>query len=324
MHTSLFKTSRLLTAALLMLPLLSAQSKRSVSVEPFDYSTIKTDVQTIFGTQVDIGRGISALVMKRIADSGCFTVVERQKLDVLTREQDLGASGRVKKGTQARTGEIRGADFALVGDIVSFGRDDSRKAAGAVAVVPGAGGAGGGYSRTGKAVVTLNFRMANAETSVIVMTGEATGVSSRTSKGGFAGLFVGGIFAGGFADFSARNFSETIIGEAVIDAANKLVAQLKCDVGTARRSLSIDGRVAAVSGPTVTINVGAEAGVAVGDTFELSDVTGEVRDPVTKEVLDLQATPIGQLVITSVRPKIAIGAFTGSKPPKVGDKVEKR
>ena len=60
------------------------------------------------------------------------------------KEQDFGASGRVKKGTQARIGQIRGADFTMMGDIVAFGRDDRRKAAGVGVVVPGAGGAAGG------------------------------------------------------------------------------------------------------------------------------------------------------------------------------------
>lgn len=299
-------------------PAMAQQKKRTVAIEPFDYSTVQTDVQAIFNTQVDIGRGISSLLVKRIAQAGCFTVVERQKLNTLIKEQDLGASDRIKKGTQARVGEIRGADFVVLGDIVTFGRDDNRKSGGVGVIVPGAGGGAGGRKSTGKAVVTLNFRMSDNETSEIVMAGEAQGESQRVSKGGFAGLFVGGIGVGGFVDFSARNFAETIIGEAVIDAVNKLAQQVKCEIGTSRKEVEIEGRVAAVNGPTIYINVGSFAGVQIGDVFDVAEVTGEVKDPVTKEVLDLQTTAIGKLTVSMVREKTAQGTFSGSKPQKQG------
>ena len=306
------------------LPATAQQRKRTVAIEPFDYSTVLTDVQAIFGTQIDIGRGISSLLVKRVAQSGCFTVVERQKLNTLIQEQDLGASGRIKKGTQARTGEIRGADFVILGDIVTFGRDDNRRAAGGGVIAPGGGGVAGGRKRTDKAVVTLGFRMSDNETSEIVMAGEARGESQRVSKGGFAGLFVAGIGVGGFVDFSAQNFAETIIGEAVIDAVDKLAQQVKCDVGSSRKNIEIEGRVAAVNGPVVILNVGSSAGVQVGDVFDLAEVTGEVRDPVTKEVLDLQTSPLGKMTITSVRERTAQGTFSGPKAPKPGDQAVKQ
>ena len=102
----------------------AGQTKRSVAVDEFDYSAVMTAAQAIFGTQVNLGAGIRALLVKRIAQDGKFTIVERAKVNTLIKEQDFGASGRVKKGTQARIGQIRGADYTLMGDIVVFGRDD--------------------------------------------------------------------------------------------------------------------------------------------------------------------------------------------------------
>jgi curli biogenesis system outer membrane secretion channel CsgG len=302
------------------------QPKRSLAINPFDYSTVMTDVQAIFGTQVDVGHGISALLVKRVAQSGKFTVVERQKVDALLQEQDFGASGRVKQGTQARTGQIRGADYILMGDIVTFGRDDKRKSAGVGGIAPGAGGVAGISKSDFKAVVTLNFRMVDAETSEIIMSGEARGESKRTSKGGFAGLLVGGIGVGGFADFSSSNFAETIIGEAVIDAADKLSEQINNQAGgvATGRNVEIQGLVAAVQGGQVYINVGSSSGVQIGDHFAVSEIVQEVRDPNTKEVLDVVTRPLGTLVITMVRDKIAIGSFSGAVPPKVGARVERK
>src|SRR5690349_6188711 len=87
---------------------LSAQTKKRLMVEDFDYSAVMTAVQAIWGTQQNIGQGINAMMTKRIAQDGKFIVVERRKIASLTKEQDFNASNRVKKGTGARIGQISG------------------------------------------------------------------------------------------------------------------------------------------------------------------------------------------------------------------------
>ena len=302
-----------------------AAQKPTVSVEKFDYSAVMTYVQAIFGTQMEIGQGIQAMMVHRITQGGKMTVVERSKAAVLLKEQDFGASGRVKRGSQARIGEVKGAQFTIFGDIITFGRDDKRKAGIGGVIVPGAGGVAGGYKSENKAVVTINFRMANTETSEVVMTGEARGESKRESKGGFAGMIIGGFGAGGAVNMSSSNFAETIIGEAIMDACDKLAKQVEAQAGGIKttHNAEIEARVATVDGPTVYITAGAEAGVQVGDEFEVSHIVKEVRDPVTKEVLDLQTAPVGKLKVTVVRPKISIGTMTGGQP-QVGDRAEKK
>ncbi|MFN7649443.1 MAG: CsgG/HfaB family protein [Acidobacteriota bacterium] len=173
---------------------LRGQTKRSLAVEDFDFSTVRDVSAAIFGTQVDLGKGMSALMVKRIAQGGKFTVVERNKVGTVLKEQDFGASGRVKKGTQARIGQIRGADFTIMGDVVVFGRDDRRRSGAVGVVVPGAGGVGGLKNNEGKAVVVLNFRMVDNESSEIVMTGEARGVGG--DAGGAVVGAAGGLPAG--------------------------------------------------------------------------------------------------------------------------------
>src|SRR4051812_39526918 len=97
-----------------------AQSKKALMIEPFDYSAVMTGVQAIFGTQQNIGTGIKAMLTTRITQDGKFTVVERAKINNLLKEQDFAASNRVKQGTGARVGQVRGADLTLLGDIVVF------------------------------------------------------------------------------------------------------------------------------------------------------------------------------------------------------------
>jgi len=303
-----------------------AQQKKALSIDPFDYSAVMTGVQAIFGTQMDIGQGIQAMMTKRIAQDGRFTVVERRKVTEVLHEQDFDASNRVKKGSGARVGQIKGADLTLMGDIVVFGRDDRRNGGFAGGGVPGAGAAAGGYKQTNKAVVVLDYRIVDVETSEVVASGEARGESKRTSAGGGVAFLAGGAFGGGGVNMASSNFAETIIGEATMDAVDKLaldVHGVNLNGGADSRDLDLDALVADVSGDTLTINAGAAAGLAVGQTFTVYHKGKVIKDPATGEVLDVQTTPLGKITITMVRDKISTGTYSGSAMPVVGDVVRK-
>ncbi len=314
---------KLIFIGLLMVLGAGAQTKRSVSVESFDYSTVMTATQAIFGTQVDVGQGIGAMMTTRIAQDGKFTVVERRKVANIMKEQDFGASNRVKKSTAARIGQIRGADFTLMGDIVVFGRDDRRGAAGLGVGVSGSGGVVGVSKGTGKAVVVLAYRLVDNESSEVVATGEARGESQRTSKGGMAGFFTGGTLVGGGISSNASNFGETIIGEAVMNAVAKLSSDLSkrgASAAASAKEVEIEASVADIAGASITITAGSGAGITNGMKLTVFRKGKEIKDPTTGEVLDVQTERIGDLVITSVRERIASGTYSGAAA-KVGDVV---
>jgi len=298
---------------------ISQAEKKRVIVDEFDYSTVKSSVQAVFNTQADIGKGIRAMLVKRMADANKVVVVERAKVDQLMAEQDRNASNRVKQGSGARVGRISGADAVLAGDIVVFGRDDKKTNIGA-----------GGFARgpfagihikkeEDKAVVVIDYRLIDAESSEVIATGEARGESIRKSNG-FGGM--GGVWGagggGGGIDMTSSNFGQTIIGEATQDCVNKLGDILSQQATSMKKAFrEVETRVADVSGGTMVIAAGANDGVNVGETFDILKVLREVKDPVTKEVLDTVTQPMGTLTITSVRDKIATGNYAGS-PAAVG------
>ena len=316
-----------LVTALLACAVIAPAQKKAMIVDEFDYSAVMTSVQAIFGTQMNIGQGIQAMLVKRVAEGGKFTVVERKKIANVMKEQDFNASNRVKQGSGARVGQIRGADLTLAGDIVVFGRDDRKTSAGVGAGVFGAGGGViGGSKGEFKAVVVLDYRIIDEETSEIVGSGEARGESKRTSKSFGAAMFAGGVAAGGGFSMTSANFGETIIGEATMDAVNKLAANINsADLtgGAEGRENDLDAKVADVSGSSITINAGSAAGLRVGQTFTIYHKGKEIKDPTTGEVLDVQTTPLGTLTITVVRDKISVGNYAGGAPPVVGDIVRK-
>ena len=304
--------------------------KRRLAVEEFDFSTVKTAVQAIFGTQEDIGKGIRALLTTRLQQAGKITVLERAAIKKMMAEQDFGASNRVKKGSGARIGGILGADAMLLGDIVAFGRDDRNKqinVGAATSRIPKVGGLLGGVrigKKEEKAVVVIAYRIVDSETSEVIETGEARGESTRESKG-FGGLLAAsGVAAAGGVNMASSNFAQTIIGEAVIAACDQLGEKMNVRIPTLPvKDPDIEGRVADVSGSQLTLTVGTNDGVLTGDVFDVYKVLGEVKDPITKEVLDIQTEKIGEMQIVSVREKIAVGRYQGSAAP-VGAVARKR
>jgi curli biogenesis system outer membrane secretion channel CsgG len=288
--------------------------KKRVIVDEFDYSAVKTQVQAVFNTQQDIGKGIRAMLVTRLAQANKVVVVERAKLATLTKEQDFNASNRVKQGTGARVGQISGADALLSGDIIIFGRDDKKKSVKGGGLIGGAFGAIASSKSEDKAVVAIDYRLIDAETSEVIATGEARGESVR--KGNALGAIGGAIgkgVAGVQIDMTSSNFAETIIGEATQDCVNKLAAILLDQTATMKKTVrEVEGRVADVSGKTIVLNVGSADGVNVGEVFEVLRIVREVKDPVTKETLDVVTEKTGEMTITSVREKVATGTYTGS------------
>jgi curli biogenesis system outer membrane secretion channel CsgG len=289
--------------------------KRRLAVKPFDYSTVMNWVTYWFSNPVNIGEGIRAMLTVRLQQSPTLTLLERTNITDLMREQDLGASNRVRKGTNARIGQLSGADCMLYGDIVIFGRDDTTKRKGlgaALGAFAPAVGAAVAFNRTEKAVVGINLRLVDAETGEVIETAEAKGESSRSSKD-YAGLLgvkaVGVVAASGM---TSSNFQQTIIGEATSNAVTNIVKYLETKVPQLpAKARQIEGRVASVTTNGAYLTVGGEDGVLRGDRFEILKINGEIKDPTTKEVIDLDAVKVGELVVDNVREKTATGAYGG-------------
>jgi curli biogenesis system outer membrane secretion channel CsgG len=296
--------------------------KRVVAIEEFDYAAVKSAAQAVFGTDVDLGKGMRALLIKRMSDSGKFRLVERAKIKQVMGEQDFGASGRVKQGTQARIGRIIGADIILAGDITVFGRDDKHKQVGGGGGngLPGAFGGIRVGSREDKAVVQVNIRLVDVESSEILQASEAKGESSRKGTNfAIAGFGNGGAGGGGGFDMGSSNFAESIVGEATIKAIDGVAGFLDANENKIpERSLDAEGKIATVEGAQVYLSIGSNDFVSKCDRFKILKVIKEVKDPATGEVLDVVTAPVGQAVVTDVRDRISICAFNGSSAPQVG------
>ena len=301
----------------------TSTAKRVLAIDEFDFGTVRTAVAAIFGTQVDVGKGILALLTKRLAEDGKYRIVERKNLQKVLSEQDLGASNRVKQGTNAKIGRVQGADAILMGTITVFGQDTRSNSINTGAVTRGKlGGILGNVNvggRSDKAIVEISYRLVDAESSEVIAVGEARGESKRKSSGiGLAGYGNG---SGGNlgVNMTSSNFLETVIGEATVDSVTKLAAIANSkEQSIARRTTEVEAKIAEIAGNKVYLAAGTNDGVQQCDRFEISRVIKEIKDPSTGEVLDLQTEKVGELMVMEVRDKISIAYFNGSSNPKVG------
>jgi curli biogenesis system outer membrane secretion channel CsgG len=297
-----------------------AGPKRLVAVMNFDYGTVKTVVASIFGTDQDVGKGITDLMVQKLVTDGKYRVIERAALDKIIAEQNFNNSDRADPSSASKIGRILGVDTIILGSITKFGRDDSKVGG----VAGGRGGLTGAILGAGKkeskAVVAITARLVNTTTGEILASVTGNGESSRSGVflGGGGGNGSGG--GGAAFDMSSSNFSQTILGEAVNKAVADCATQLDAAAGNLPTiKASYSGLVADVSGNTIIINIGSKVGVRVGDEVDISRPVRTVKDPATGKVLKTVTSKLGTAVVTDVDADTATLTFTGATPPKVGD-----
>lgn len=302
----------------------SAQEKKRVAVLNFDYGTVQSSVSGLFGTNVDVGKGISDLLVQKLVQDGKCSVIERSALDKIINEQNLSNSDRADSSTAVKIGRLLGVDAVIVGTITQFGRDDKNTklgASGKVGDFTNKWGLGGVQKQHAKAVVGITARLIDASTAEILAAVTGSGESTRAGTSLLGGGGGNGGATGAY-DMSSKNFADTILGEAVHKAVDSLGTQLETQVvAMAARKPEVGGLVADVSDSTLILNIGSNAGVHVGEILEVTRQTRTVKDPATGKVLKTVSSKIGTAAITEVDEQSATATFTGSGAAKVGDAV---
>jgi curli biogenesis system outer membrane secretion channel CsgG len=294
--------------------------KKRIAVLDFDFATVQSSSAAVFGTNVDIGKGITDLLITNLVKDGTYSVIERQAINKVLAEQNFSNSDRANPASAAKIGKLLGVDAIIVGAITQFGNDDTHT---------NVGGGGGGLPGFGlghigvhksKAIVAINARLVDIDTGEILGVAEGKGESSREGAalsgggGNWSGWGAGGV------DFGNSNFQQTIIGEAVKKAVDNLTTDVISDnTKLQTRTIIVDGLVAAVEGGQIVLNVGARAGVKVGDQLSVERVTREIKDPATGAVIRRLSTPIGVIQVTDVDDVSAVAKIISGADFKVGD-----
>jgi curli biogenesis system outer membrane secretion channel CsgG len=161
----------------------SAASKPVVGIADFK----KTVSVTWWGSAM--GRDMADLLANELLGTKKFKVVERQKLKAVISEQDLAASGRIKKGTGAKTGELTGAQYLISGTVTSYEENTADTGGGLSFKGISIGGS------KGKAYIAVDLRVIDTTTGEVVDHRTVEANSSKTGlnlgfwKSGLGGNF---------------------------------------------------------------------------------------------------------------------------------------
>lgn len=300
-----------------------AGRKKRVAVFDFDYATVASSTNATLGPNVDVGKGISDLLVKYLVQDGTYSVIERKAMDKILAEQNFSNSDRANPNSAAKLGKLLGVDAIIVGSITQFGNDTKNTNVG------GGGGGWGGFGMGGfshkksKAIVSIDARIVDIDTAEILGVAEGKGESARESTSLTGGGSNWHGFGAGGVDFGSADFQETILGEAVKAAVTQLSAGVIADNSKlTARSITVTGLVAAVDSGQIVLNVGSKAGLKVGDQLTVERVTREIKDPETGKVIRRLANPVGVVRVTDVDPGSAVCSVVMGTDFKVGDAVK--
>lgn len=320
-------SSLLLAIACLSVMEASAQApaarKKRLAIMDFDYATVHGGVAAMFGQDVDVGKGITDLLVTDLVKDGTYSIIERKALDKILAEQNFSNSDRANPTSAAKIGKLLGVDAMVVGSITQFGNETKNTNVGGGGGNWGGFGVGGFGHKKSKAIVAVTARIVDIDTGEILGVAEGKGESSResTSMLGGGGNWHG--FGGGNADFGSSDFQSTIIGEAVKAAVDSMTKEVVADnTKLVTRTIIVEGLVAAVDGGQIVLNVGGKQGVKVGDQLNVERVTKEIKDPSTGKVIRRLATAVGVVRVTDVDDISAVCSAVSGTGFKVGDAVK--
>lgn len=264
-----------------------------------------------YATQVPV-QGIEAMLTDSLHRTHRFRLVERQVLGQVLGEQDLAASGRVSKPSGAKIGKVLGAQYQIQAVVTSYEPNYKGRSIGLGGIAPGV--LGGVKVGMEKSMVSMNFRLIDAETSEIIYTKQVDAIVAKKSMGLGGGGWGGGGALGGFVS----GYGKTPVGQCVMAALNMGVFDLVKQIG----ARSAQGSVIKASGSTVYINLSSDV-VSVGDELKAVSMGEELIDPETGISLGGEEETIGMLRVTSAKEKFSIAepmGFNASRL-KAGDKV---
>jgi curli biogenesis system outer membrane secretion channel CsgG len=249
-----------------------------------------------------IGSGAADILTTELVKVGKFDMFERERLQNVIKEQNLGASGRVDPSTAARIGKIIGVKYIITGAVTEYGQSRS--------------GGGGGGVNVGKVGYrsTVDVRMVDAVTGKIIF--------ADTGSGSKSSLNVRVFGFGGGESFNQKHATEAM-REAIKQLTKKIAALDLRKATAAPGDITADkALIADVYNNTITINKGKNAGFATGQTLTIKRKGRVIKDPSTGRVLKVRYRTVGKIKLTSVEDSFAEGSVISGSGFQVGDIVE--
>lgn len=229
--------------------------------------------------------------------SDTFTVVERQKLELVMKEQGLATAGALDPQSAAKVGKILGVRYIVTGGIDKFAINKTGGAIGRLGV--------GGQMVTANA--TINVRFIDTTTAERVVSVAAEG-EVRKGGGFFKGTSLSRDAEWGIASETIEKTSQNVVAK-LVDPAT--LARIKPAGAGAGTDTGMEAKIAKVDGNRAYLTLGSAAGIKIGDKFLIFNVGEAIVDPDTGQKLGAEEKQVGEGTVTEVQERFAILTVTG-------------
>jgi curli biogenesis system outer membrane secretion channel CsgG len=286
-----------------------AADKVRIAVVDFDTSAVHSSWR--YGWSYNkLARAAADNLTNKLVQAGAFSVIERQQLDKVLAEQNLGTSGRLDPSTAADLGKVLGVQLIVIGSVNEFGIEE--KGGSLRSIGKRLFGGGGASAKLVTGEVGLGARLIDTTTAEILGAWDAEG-KHTFGKGSVGGASLGKSWDSGLASEVLAEAVEKLAGNISSAAAGVEPSDMRGDV---------EGLIAKVGGSQVYINVGSGDGIRVGDRLEVRSQGEEIIDPSTGESLGAMEETIGTIeVVKIVNDRLSVAKPVEGSGFAQGDRV---
>ncbi len=157
-----------------------------------------------------LGAAITSTMINALTKSGRFTVIEREVLEDIIEEQNLGLAGITDPRTAAEIGKVFGVEYIITGSVSEVAIQQSSTRLGFTATRLGVS--------KGTVKATIDIRIIDPVTTAVMFT--ESGVGSQSSKNIDIAFNEVNLLTG------VVGFDETLVGQATRKAVNNVVLMM--------------------------------------------------------------------------------------------------
>lgn len=227
--------------------------------------------------EVELGAAAADQLASHFVRSGEFSVIERDELQTILDEQQLGQSGAVDPATAGRIGELLGVQVIVTGSISKFSIDEKRVGIGVAAV---------SYT---EAESVLDVRVVDTRTGEILLMVEGSGKKR-----------MGGLVSG--TAYFDQKFDLSVAQDALRPAVEEAVQKIVDSRSSFEHLAPVlpDGEIVGMNEEgSFYIDQGESLGIQVGQLLDVFRVVDEVRDS-DGNLLDVLTDRVGLIEVTRV------------------------